>query len=279
MKSRAVGVSLGITFLLLIQGCQTLKEGADISYVVREQGRQQERVEDATRLELISVSIKSGSLSINARELGYSTMVEYPVMQRVQISDRTLSRLLAAGGVFFTAGVGYFDKDFERMWGDERVEYKVVNSWPDRDRSRRLPSTTQIERTPLNKFAWVAISGSVNDKGTSKELFRRSVQFFNGSASVDLTSVALDAEPGKEIDMTITLEQPTNLRPVPQPFSFSTDWGSQKISYLMPRVGNRSEAARVQPDDDLSDGKIQRCKRMGIDEGSRDFDLCVRSLK
>lgn len=279
MKSRAVSVSLGITFLLLIQGCQTLKEGADIRYVVREQGRQQERVEDANRRELIRVSIESGKLFIYARELVYSTMVEYPVMQQVQVSDRTLSRFLAAGGVFFTAGVAYFDKDFDRMWGDERVESKVVNSWLDRDRGRRLPHTTQIHRMSLDAFVWVVISGAGSDGWSARELFRESVQFVNGAASIDLNSMALDAKPGKEIDMTITLEQPTNLRPVPQPFSFSTDWGSQKISYLMPRVGNRSEAARVQPDDDLSDGKIKRCKKMGIDEGSRDFDLCVRSLK
>ena len=124
MKSRAVGVSLGITFLLLIQGCQTLKEGADISYVVREQGRQQERVEDATRLELISVSIKSGSLSINARELGYSTMVEYPVMQRVQISDRTLSRLLAAGGVFLLLAWGILIRILKRCGGTSELSIK-----------------------------------------------------------------------------------------------------------------------------------------------------------
>lgn len=279
MKSRTVGISLGIASLLLIQGCQTLKEGADISYVVREHGTQQERVEDAHRRELIRVSIESEKAYIYARELIYSTMVEYPVMQQVQISDRTLSRLLAAGGVFFTAGVAYFDKDFDRMWGDERVESKVVNSWLDRDRVKRLPYTTQIDRLPLNTFVWVVISGAGSDGSSSREIFRESVQFVNGAASIDLTRVALDAKPGREIEMTITLEQPTNLRPVPPPFSFSPDWGRQKINYLMPRPSNSRGATKVQADDDLRDSKIKRCKRMGIDEGSRDFDLCVKSLR
>ena len=272
-------IILGSALLTLLQGCQTLKEGADISYVVREQGRQQERVEDATRIELTSASIRAGKIDLNARELVYSTMVEYPVMQQVQVSDRTLSRFLAAGGVFFTAGVAYFDKDFDRMWGDERVESKVVNSWLDRDRGRRLPLTTQIERMPLNSFVWVLISGAGSDGWSATELFRESVQFVNGSASIDLNSVALDAKPGKEIDMTITLEQPTNLRPVPQPFSFSPDWAVQTISYSMPGTGNRSQTNRAQSNDDRNDVKIVRCKRMGIDEQSIDFDLCLKSLK
>lgn len=279
MKSRAVGVSLGIALLLQLQGCQTLKEGADVSYVVREHGTQQERVEDANRRELIRVSIESGKLSIYARELVYSTMVEYPVMQQVQISDRTLSRFLAAGGVFFTAGVGYFDKDFDRMWGDERVESKVVNSWPDRNKGRTLPNTTQIKRNPLNDFARLSILGAYPKVLVPKDLFRESVQFVNGVVTVDLERLAVDAKPGKRIDMTITLEQPTNLRPIPPPFSFSPDWAVQRISYLMSGTGNRGQTTKVQSNNVLNDDKITRCKRMGIDDQSIDFDLCLKSLK
>lgn len=271
-------VTLFTFSIFLLQGCQTLKEGAETSYLIRENGFKQERVEDATRRQIISVSTELSGLSITAEELEYSTLWSYPITERVQISDRTLSRLIAAGGVFFTAGLAYFDKDFERMWGDERIEAKVVNSSVDRSNGKRIPASTTVGSKSLEGAFPLKVLQMQTGALGQREIFRGTVIFRSGKAILDFLKLDPRALPGQEIRLLVTLDQPLDLKPLPQFFTFDTSLGSRVFTFEVPRkpLSSQDDGGKVKRKGALS--KPDRCKRMGIKEETEDFSLCLRSL-
>lgn len=273
----------------LSQGCQTLKDGAEISYVIRENGFHQERQVEASRRRIDSLTITSNTLSLTVSELEYSTVWSFPIMERLQISDRTLSRIIAAGGVFFTAGLAYFDKDFERMWGNERIDYKVTNSWVDRSKGKRDAKTTTVKNVPVEGYIQVTTSRAQGSGIAATEVFKGIVHFRSGVTSIDLKNIHIESKELETITLIVRIDQPSNFRPVPPPFSFDDTLGIRSVSYSIPRqLPNIRDLETLRRDAETgakTEGtgskvtKVDRCKRLGLLEGTKDFSLCLRSLK
>jgi len=274
---RAVLVAISTVAFFFLQGCQTLKEGAEISYAVRENGLQQERVTDAVRRRITSVAVAKNGLTVGAAELEYSTNWSYPKIEKIQISDRTLSRFIAAGGVFFTAGLAYFDKDFDRMWGDERLNVRVVDSWLDRTRGQRVSSSTTVQQKALEGHFTLTVSKLRAER--AEEVFSRSVNFRAGTASIVLDRAGLKLARGEEAKFLITIDQPSDLRPVPHPFRFDVSLGSQVFFISGMQEREVAPAQNADPRVSSEATRRKRCMRIGLKEGSNDFDLCMRSLK
>lgn len=278
-KMKTATYFLCVLSIFSIQGCQTLKEGAEIGYAVRENGRQQERVIDASRMQLVSVAVKPSGILISASELEYSTVWSYPKIERVQIADRTLSRLIAAGGVFFTAGLAYFDKDFERMWGDERVEVRVVETWLDRNKGERTPASGTVRENIINGFFNVRVVRLRANGVVLTEVFQGPVQFRSGTGLLDFSKLDLKLRPSEEVKLQVIIEQPSVLKPLPNSFNFNASLASQVVSIR----GDESKDSRSTASNDSTvsgnAAKRAKCRRIGLTEESADFDLCIRSIR
>ncbi len=219
-------------------------------------------------------------------EIGYSV----PINEEWRITDRHLARLVAAGGVFFTAGLAYFDKDFDRAWGTDLQEQTFI---------RRFPVFSS--KSPTGAGRWYVnnvISGDEKIRVTvdGTQIYTGSVNTVNSVNSVVSGFFQIDLsryfnfQYNKGYVVKVDLIDFYKYQQLPN-FIYANTVSSVDLrvpvvasQFLQP--SNPATSAPLSPlqeppvgPKDLSSFESQCVEKIGLKRGSKDFILCVEALK
>lgn len=289
--------------LLLLAGCANMDRDLAHQIIVVKNNVKTEIIYEPTKA--VRPIIKEASLSSQGilifkldqaiYEIGYSV----PINQEWRITDRHLARLVAAGGVFFTAGLAYFNKDFDRAWGTDLKEQTLIREFPVFGSKRPTGSDRWSVNSVISGEEKIQITvdgvqiyaGGINTlDGLISGFFHIDLsKYFNFqynksyAVKIVLTDFSkyqqlpnfIYAKSVNSVDLRMTVVgsqflQPSNPatsapRPLPPPPS-------------PPLPSSQLQNPPASPQD-LSSFESQCVEKIGLKRGSKDFVLCVESLK
>jgi hypothetical protein len=218
-------------------------------------------------------------------EIGYSV----PINEEWRITDRHLARLVAAGGVFFTAGLAYFDKDFDRAWGTDLQEQTFIRRFP----VYSSKSSTGAGRWSVNSV----ISGDEKIRVTvdGVQIYTGSINTVNSVVSgffqIDLSRY-FNFQYNKGYVVKVDLIDFYKYQQLPN-YIYTNTVSSVDLrvpvvasQFLQPSNPATSAPLPLPPlqvppvgPQDLSSFESLCVEKIGLKRGSKDFIICVEALK
>ena len=279
--------------LTLLTGCANMDRDLASQKIIVKNNVSSEILYEATlavRPVIKQASISpSGNLIFKLDQAIYEIGYSVPINEEWRITDRHLARLVAAGGVFFTAGLAYFDKDFDRAWGTDLQEQTFIRRFP----VYSSKSSTGAGRWSVNSV----ISGDEKIRVTvdGVQIYTGSINTVNSVVSgffqIDLSRY-FNFQYNKGYVVKVDLIDFYKYQQLPN-YIYTNTVSSVDLrvpvvasQFLQPSNPATSAPLPLPPlqvppvgPQDLSSFESLCVEKIGLKRGSKDFIICVEALK